>query len=245
MSIHLYTLALLLVAVSASFHLPESNKKFIVAIDIGHSVEKQGAMSSRGIGEYHFNKSVALALLKRLSTKKYFFAFIINPDDKNVPLKKRAEIAERSNADILISIHHDSVQPRYLSEWIYQGKKQRYTEKQHGYSLFMSNKNSHKVSSLLLAKSIGESLLQNKFLPSLHHAENIEGEKNQKPIDTKKGIYEYSDLLILKTPNMPTLLIECGVIVNRDEEILLGDLTYQEEFVSALEKGISAFASQK
>ncbi len=120
-------------------------------------------------------------------------------------------------------------------------KKQRYTEKYHGYSLFISKKNSHTKASHQLANDIGASLLNNKFIPSLHHAESIEGEKSKKPLNPKKGVYEFSDLLILKTPNMPTVLIECGVIINRDEEILLSDSVYQEEFVTALEKGISNY----
>lgn len=163
----------------------------------------------------------------------------INGDGEDIPLTGRAETTNKAKAGLFISIHHDSVQPRYLSRWDSEGKSCYYSDIYHGYSLFYSGGNRKKDNSLLFASLIGSELHENGFVPTLHHAEKIEGE-GRELIDRSKGIYRFDDLVVLKTATMPAVLLECGIIVNRDEEILLTDAAYRKtivlSIVSAIEK---------
>jgi N-acetylmuramoyl-L-alanine amidase len=103
--------------------------------------------------------------------------------------------------------------------------------------MFVSENNVNGKNSLKLSSYIGNELVKSGFKPSLHHAELIKGE-NRKLIDRDRGIYEFSDLAILKNANNPAVLIECGIMANRDEEILLNDLSYQNKFASGIMMGI-------
>ena len=158
-------------------------------------------------------------------------------DTANKSLQQRTSPASLGDATLLISIHHDSVQPKYLSKWTYGGVEHSYSDRFHGYSLFVSTANPHPDESSDLAHDIGSSLLKAGFTPSLHYAEQIKGE-NRPLVDRKRGIYDYDDLIILKTAPIPAVLLECGVIVNRQEESRLSDPAYQQKLAQAVAAGI-------
>ncbi|MBF0556760.1 MAG: N-acetylmuramoyl-L-alanine amidase [Nitrospirae bacterium] len=212
-------------------------QNFKIAIDAGHTIKHPGATSATGIGEHSFNKKIAALLLGELKKAGFENAFLINEADREVTLKQRAVEANSVKSDLFISIHHDSVQPVYLSQWEYDGKKLHYSDKYKGFSIFYSKKNKYHEASLLFAKALGSELLERGFSPSLHHAENIPGE-NRDLIDEKRGIYRFDDLVVLRTTEMPAVLVECGIIVNRYEENLLQDSEYQMKIVGAIVKAI-------
>ena len=207
----------------------------VVAIDIGHTESSPGAVSARGVGEYVFNRNIANLLLEEIRGDGIDQAFIIDSNGKS--LQQRTESAKLQHADFLISIHHDSVQPSYLSTWTYEGAEHRYSDRFQGFSLFVSHKNPQAEESLELARDIGSQLLDAGFSPSLHHAEKISGE-NRELVDRKRGVYIFDDLIVLKTAAMPAVLLECGIIVNRQEETRLTDPANQNKLVKAVTAGI-------
>ena len=123
-------------------------------------------------------------------------------------------------ADLLLSIHHDSVQEKFLAPWMAQGVERRFSDRYAGFSLFVSRKNPQLARSLACASSIGAELRRAGFKPSLYHAEPIRGES--KPFaDRVNGVHYYDNLVLLRHARGPALLFEAGVIVNRDEELEL------------------------
>lgn len=213
--------------------------KFIVAIDIGHSKKSQGAVSSRGVGEFYFNKKMAIILLEKLKSAGFSRSFIIDTSI-NSGLKNRTKVAFQRNASVFISIHHDSVQKRYIKYWKYKGKKNHFSDKYKGYSIFISNNTRYSKKNMMLASAVGEHLHKNKFTRTLHHSEKIKGE-NRKILDNKRGVYEFNDLTVLKSSRVPAILLECGVIVNREEEVLLSDYDYQHNFIASVVAGINEY----
>ncbi|MBF0607259.1 MAG: N-acetylmuramoyl-L-alanine amidase [Candidatus Magnetobacterium sp. LHC-1] len=207
---------------------------FVVAIDVGHSKKSPGATSARGQSEYDFNKAVATLLLKELRDAGITGAFMI--DANGISLKERVLVANSKKSDLFVSIHHDSVQPVYLSTWEHNGKTYRYSDMFKGFSIFYSGRNASPTESLAFADILGGALLEAGLRPTLHHAENIPGE-NRELVDQAKGIYRFDDLVVLANTQMPAVLLECGVIVNREEELLLKS-TYMELIVSALVRSI-------
>jgi len=222
-------------------HLLSADGKFTVAIDIGHTKTNFGAVSSRGVSEYKFNYAIANILLKKIIASKNLAAFIINPDGKKISLKKRTQIASKKGADLFISLHHDSVQQKYIDYWKYKQKKNHYSDQFSGYSIFISNKNRQAKESYRFAAFLGKELIDYSFTPTLHHAEKIKGE-NRKLLDTKKGIYEFNDLVVLKTAAMPSILLECGVIVNRKEELLVRSDGFKEDISNAIVNAIVKYS---
>ncbi len=215
---------------------------FVVAIDTGHSRAKPGAVSSRGVGEYQFNSNMAGMIVRRLDRMPSIKALSIDRTGDDLSLAARSDAANAGKADLLLSIHHDSVQPHYLSPWTFNGKPNKYCDRFSGYSLFVSRKNSRFEDSLKVANMVGSGLLKSGFHPTLHHAERIRGE-NRELLDKEKGIYEYGELVVLKRATMPAVLLECGIIVNRDEEERLGNPALQHKMVEAVCNAIAVCGS--
>lgn len=213
---------------------------FVIAIDIGHSTGRPGAVSARGDGEFRFNRGLATLLLHELAEKGFTGAFLINEDGADMSLAGRAEAANKRQASLFLSIHHDSVQPRYLSPWSHQGRNRLHCELFHGYSLFYSGKNKENGKSLWFADLLGSELRGNGLTPTLHHAEKIEGE-GRDLVDKDKGIYRFDDLAVLKAAAMPAVLLECGIIVNRDEELLLTSDAHRKTIVRSVASAIERY----
>jgi N-acetylmuramoyl-L-alanine amidase len=188
----------------------------VVTLDIGHSPGRPGARSARGKPEYGFNRRFVQELQPRLEAGG-FEVRVINSAGRDISITERARMVETTATGVSLSIHHDSVQPRYLSEWTVGGRSERYSDVFRGYSVFVSSRSGDPAGSLALARGVGEGLRAAGFHPSLHHGEAISGE-NRPIVDGGIGLFRFDGLAVLKAARVPALLLEIGVIVNRDEE---------------------------
>lgn len=212
---------------------------FVVAIDVGHTIDNPGATSARGRKEFYFNRDIADMLHKELVSAGFKNSFIINSDGKIPSLRDRTRVAAEKNADLFISLHHDSAQLKYFSKWTFEGKDLIYSDKFRGFSLFVSQSGSHPAKSFKLAKNIAQEMSKKGFVPTYHHSEKIEGE-NRELLDSL-GIYRFDGLAVLKTATMPAVLFECGVIVNRDEELKLQSPEAQKKIVGAVVEAVKRY----
>lgn len=224
-----------------STHTQHQRPPLRIAIDIGHSPMISGARSARGISEYRYNHALGTKLHQQLKFKG-FDSFLLTAGNLEMNLKQRASLAKAS-ADLLISIHHDSVQPHYLDIWQYQGKRRRYSDKFQGYSVFVSRLNPAYQQSYQFAQLLAQGLYQQGLRPTLHHAEPIAGE-NRPLLDTKLGIYQYDELIIVRQSDIPAVLLECGVLVNRQEELRMSDPKIQQQFIDAIINAIQQYLKQ-
>ncbi len=206
---------------------------FVVAIDAGHTPEEPGATSARGEAEYSYNRRIAYELLDALQAAGFTGAFLINEDEDEISLKNRVREAEKGRADLLLSLHHDSVHPAYLENWEYAGQKLRFCDRFRGYSLLVSGEDPEYAASVAFAERLGTRLNAEELWPTLHHAEPIEGE-NRPLLDEDRGIYRFDELAILRRSEMPAVLLECGVIVHRKEERALDRPAHRAAIVRAI-----------
>jgi N-acetylmuramoyl-L-alanine amidase len=231
-------LFILALAVSADLAAGET---YTVAIDVGHTKASPGAISVTGRPEYEFNREIARQLEDKLKETNKEGAATIKPfiisSEKPMVLTTRTKIAASKNAELFISIHHDSAQDQYLEEHEIDGKAERFTDKFSGYSVFVSRKNPRYDESFDVAKRIGRAMQSNGFKFAKHHHEQIAGE-NRPYADEAAGVYAFDDLVVLKTATMPAVLVECGVIVNPKEEQELLTKTRQATITAAIVRGI-------
>jgi N-acetylmuramoyl-L-alanine amidase len=213
---------------------------FVIAVDPGHARTSPGTLSARGIPEEKFNENLAQFLVGELIKIGFRDAFLTNENGSSISLMDRADLANRRNANLFLSIHHDSVQPRYLSTWTYGGRRLSYSDAFSGYSLFFSEKNGDPKGSIVFARLLGSEFRSHCFAPTLHHAEKIKGE-NRELVDEERGIYKFDDLVVLKLTKMPAVLIESGLIVNRADEILLRNPVYQKMLVLSITQAVVKF----
>jgi N-acetylmuramoyl-L-alanine amidase len=205
-----------------------------VAIDVGHYSAEPGATSARGRPELEFNRDLAAELRVELDALGHR-ARLIGADGGMADLWRRPLAAQ--GADFFISVHHDSTQARFQSTWTFEGREQRYSDRFAGYSLFVSRENRTWRPALQCASAIGASLVKAGFRPSLYHADPVVGE-NRPFADQVNGVHFFDRLAVLRRAQMPAVLFEAGVIVNRDEELQMNDGAVRKRIAAGVAHGI-------
>ncbi|GAB7537057.1 N-acetylmuramoyl-L-alanine amidase [Burkholderia sp. 3C] len=199
-----------------------------IVVDTGHTPLHPGATGASGRVEYRYNLDLSAAVAADLAAQGDR-VFRTSADGREIALAARA--TQHPDANLFISIHHDSIQQQYLDA----GRQRNF----HGYAIFVSERNPHYAQSLRCAKAVGERMLAAGETPSLYHAEPIHGE-NRPLLDRRLGIHRFDDLMVLHTAPMPALLIEAGVIVNPDEERRLAQPETIRRIGGAIAAGIEA-----
>lgn len=203
-----------------------------VALDIGHTLSQPGATSARGATEFSFNQALGRLVADTL-VRSGIATSVIGASGAKLALLERTKEARRTGATLFLSLHHDSVQPNYLSDWQVAGRALRFSDIFRGYSIFISGLNPQAQQSMRFAASLGAQLNAAGFTPSLHHAEPIPGE-NRPLLDPKTGLYRFDDLVVLRSAPMPAVLLEAGLIVNRQEELRLQDPVLMKRMADAI-----------
>jgi len=211
-----------------------------IAIDVGHYLKEPGVISARGVSEFEYNLKLAQELADALRHAGHRI-ILIGDDGLAENLGRRAPRA--AGMDLFISIHHDSVQMRYLSAWEFEGETRQYSDLFSGFSLFVSRLNSHTEASLKCASAIGAALRRSGFTPSRYHADPILGE-NRPFADEENGVHYFDNLAVLKTASIPALLFEAGVIVNRDEELRMRDPAVRRRIAEGIATALGACLSR-
>jgi N-acetylmuramoyl-L-alanine amidase len=203
-----------------------------VVVDIGHSLQDGGAMSARGRSEFLFNRDLAHTIAAALA-RAGGHPVLLNEEGANLSLSARVAMINAAKPTLLLSVHHDSVQPQYLEDWQVDGQKRDFSDRFSGFSLFVSRKNVDFAESEQFARLIGEALTNEGMKPSLHHAEAIKGE-NKPLLDDALGIYAYDGLAVLRGTKAPAVLIEAGVIKHRSEELTVQTPRFREQVAKAV-----------
>lgn len=223
---HIPALALLgLAACSVPSQTPTDCPTPTVVIDVGHTEAAPGATAASGATEYSFNRRFAALLAQALrdNGRPAHTVEITEPDPR---LDRRVgeirSITRNTAHGLVLSVHHDSVQERFLKFHLVDGIERSYTDAASGFSLFVPAETQVAADSLAAARSIADGLIAAGERPSPHHAEPIEGE-NRRLLDPRRGIFAGDFLKILRTAEAPVVLIEVGVIKNPADEQRLSD----------------------
>jgi N-acetylmuramoyl-L-alanine amidase len=212
-----------------------------VAVDVGHFIEAPGATSARGRPELDFNRDLALAV-EAAAQARGLKTLLVGYDGFMSQLTERTAAA--AHADFFLSLHHDSVQPYLIETWEYDSVERWFSDLHSGFSLFVSRKTPGLKRSLACASAIGAALRGAGFSPSLYHADPIPGE-NKPFADKTNGVHYYDNLIVLKTARTPAVLLEAGVIVNRDEELKMRSEEVQKRIAEAVAQGLAACLGAK
>jgi len=206
-----------------------------VAVDVGHFIEEPGATSAHGRPELDFNRDLAVAIEAALRARG-FKTILIGYDGFMSQLTRRTAAA--AGADLFLSVHHDSVQPYLVETWEYDSVERWFSDLHSGFSLFISRKNHALGRSLACASAIGAFMRGAGFSPSLYHAEAIPGE-NKPFADKANGVHYYDNLIVLKTARSPAVLLEAGVILNREEDLKMQSEETRGRVAGAVAQGVS------
>jgi N-acetylmuramoyl-L-alanine amidase len=206
---------------------------FAVALDVGHDRARPGATSARGVPELDFNLALARTVLAALRAAGFGRSFLIGESGAPLLLRERSAAAARGGAEVLISLHHDSVQERYLEPWTFAGRVRDHTTHARGFALFVSAESRFFDASRALAGALGAALRAAGQRPSVHHAERIAGE-SRPVLDAANGVYRLDQLVVLRTAAMPAVLLEAGVIKHREEELVVASPAFRADVAEAI-----------
>jgi N-acetylmuramoyl-L-alanine amidase len=193
-------------------------------VDVGHYAAEPGVISASGVPEFEFNLALAREVKAELEKYQMDVRLIGERGDYAV-LHHRTRDAR--GAELFVSIHHDSVQERLLPQ----------ADRFAGFSLFISRHNPKRAKSLACASAIGAKLNAAGFTPSRYHADPVLGES--RPFaDEANGVHYYDNLAVARSATMASVLVEAGVIVNREEEQRMRDPQVRRRIAVAVGEGV-------
>lgn len=229
----------------AQYHKPAPPRTIIVAIDPGHGGRDPGAVGDNGTKE----KDITLAISRKLKTiidkEPNMRAILTRDGDYDLPLKRRQAIARQQNADLFVSIHADgSPRPHAHGSSVY-------TLSEHGATSTTASwlaQKENSVDSLLGGVNITEKpgdmreilldLSMNATInDSVKVAEMVLSELGRINRLHKKTV-EQAGFVVLKSPDIPSILVETAFITNPSEEKKLKSKDYQRKMASAIFGGI-------
>lgn len=226
---------------------PTTLRNLIVAIDAGHGGKDPGAIGRAGTRE----KDIVLSISKRLKAlidkEKGMQAVLIRNGDSFVPLRGRIQKASKVDADIFISIHADAAVNRRA-----RGSSV-YVLSQHGATseaariLAKRENAADKIGGVSLEdkdavlKSVLVDLSQTATIDaSIDLADEILGELS-KVGKILRGRVEQAGFAVLKSPDIPSVLVETAFISNAEEEKRLRSATHQQALAQAVVNGIRKY----
>jgi N-acetylmuramoyl-L-alanine amidase len=196
--------------------------KFRVILDVGHTVEEPGAISARGVPEYEFNLHLAQQIERKLFDAGFGKTLLLITGGLAIPgLVQRVAAANKSAANLFLSIHHDSVPDAFLENWEFDGKPYHFSDRYKGHSIFVSYENSNRNASVRFGKLLGKELKVRGLKYTPHYTEAIMGSRRRELLDADVGVYRFDQLYVLRATQMPAVLLEAGSIIHRDEESLM------------------------
>ena len=220
--------------------------KFRIVLDVGHTAVSEGAMSARNVAEFDFNLRLAGLIAERLKAEGYAETTVLVTQGRAKPsLFKRVAAANDLQADLFLSIHHDSVPDSLLENWEFNGKESHFSDRFSGYSVFVSKANADYGTSLAFAELLANEMKAQGLTYARQFTLPIMG-KNQHPLLNKEtGVYSYDKLIVLKSTNMPAVLLEAGSIINREEELKMDSAERRNTIAGGVTMAVREFCDSR
>lgn len=225
-------------------------KPFIVAIDAGHGGNDSGAQGVNGTYEKNVVFSIARKLEALVNAQTGMKAVMVRQGDYYVGLRKRMDIARAAKADVFISVHADSIKDTGVrgasvyalstsgasSESAYwRAHSENAADLVEGEQL---NDEENGLTNVLLdlsqsATQEASVLLANKVLHNFENVSELHFESVQK-----------AGFAVLKSPDIPSILVETAFISNPVEEMKLVNSGHQLKIATAILKGVHSYMKQ-
>jgi N-acetylmuramoyl-L-alanine amidase len=230
--------------------LRAGTRPLIIAIDAGHGGQDPGAIGPTGKREKDVTLAIARELARQVNATPGLKAFLTRDSDMFLPLHRRGQLARQAKADMFISIHADAAENRsakgssvyVLSTRGASSQRARWlADKENASDLIggVRPKNDNTLASVLL------DLTQSGQMKASEDAANhvLSGLKgvgyNHKPN------IERANFAVLRTSDMPAMLVETAFISNADEERRLVDPAFQRNLARAVLQGVDTYFTRQ
>lgn len=227
-------------------------RDLVVAIDAGHGGQDPGAIGRGGTREKDVTLAIARRLAKQIDAEEGMRAVLIRDGDYFISLRGRIRKARESGADMFISVHADSVLDRNVSgasvyvlslrgasdeasRWL--AERENAADLMGGVSL--DDKNDVLASVLLdvtQKEAVSNSVdAADAVLGALRRVGHVHGAHRVR----------HAGFVVLKSPDIPSMLVETAFISNAGDERKLRDPVYQQRVAEAIHAGVRDFFYDK
>ncbi|MBO1503234.1 N-acetylmuramoyl-L-alanine amidase AmiB [Serratia proteamaculans] len=228
-----------------------SGDRVVVAIDAGHGGQDPGAIGPNGLKEKNVTIAIARRLQALLDADPQFKPVLTRNGDYFISVMGRSDVARKQGANVLISIHADAAPNRSAngaSVWVLSNR--RANSEMAGW-LEQHEKQSELLGGAgdLLANSQADPYLSQAVLDlQFGHSQRVGYDVAVKVLQQLQSVGslhkrrpEHASLGVLRSPDIPSLLVETGFISNSTEERLLGSSAYQEKIAKAIHNGLRSY----
>ena len=225
---------------------PKPKRDIIVVVDAGHGGEDPGAVGKRKTYEKHITLSIAKRLERLIKKEKGMKVVMTRTSDHFVSLSQRVMIAQKAKAHLFVSIHADAwTKPSAKGASVYALAERGATSsaamwlaKNQNEADLIGGANFKEVDKRLQSVLVDmtTSWKINYSLELGHSVLQYLGKINT----LHRRQVEQAGFLVLKTPGVPSILVETAFISNPQEERKLKTAAYQQNVAEAILKGIKA-----
>lgn len=228
-----------------------ANDTVVVAIDAGHGGQDPGAIGAKGLKEKNVTIAIARKLKALLNADPMFKGVLTRDGDYFISVMGRSDVARKQNANLLVSIHADAAPNRSASGasvWVLSNRR---ANSEMANWLEQHEKQSELLGGAgdMLANSQADPYLSQAVLDlQFGHSQRVGYDVAVKVIaqlqrvgSLHKRRPEHASLGVLRSPDIPSLLVETGFISNPSEERLLGSSAYQEKIAGSIYKGLRSY----
>lgn len=233
--------------------VPNGKRDIVVVIDAGHGGEDPGASGNRGQHEKDVVLSIAKELQRQIGGQKGYRAELTRTGDYFIPLRKRTEIARAKGADLFVSVHADAAPSSAafgasvfaLSERGATSETARWLADSENRSDLIGGAGA--VSLDDKDRMLAGVLLDLSMTASLSSSLNV-GQKVLSNIGRvtplHKSRVEQAGFMVLKSPDIPSILVETGFISNSGEASKLTSVAHQQALARSIAAGVRQFFQQ-
>lgn len=228
-----------------------NSSRVVVAIDAGHGGQDPGAIGQNGLKEKNVTIAIARRLEALLNSDPMFKPVLTRNGDYFISVMGRSDVARKQGANVLVSVHADAAPNRSAtgaSVWVLSNRR---ANSEMGNWLEQHEKQSELLGGAgdVLANTASDPYLSQAVLDlQFGHSQRVGYDVATKVLnelqrvgDIHKRRPEHASLGVLRSPDIPSLLVETGFISNSTEERLLGSSAYQEKIAQAIYKGLRSY----
>jgi len=227
--------------------LQKPNRDVVIAVDAGHGGEDPGATGKNRTREKNVVLAVARELKRSIDAQPGMTAVLIRDGDYYIPLRDRFEKARKHRADLFVSIHADAFKNRKVSGSSVFVLSRKGASSEFARRLAVSENSSDLVGGVTLndkddmLASVLLDLSQSATMEASHSVAESVFSSIRSLGKTHKNHVEHANFVVLKSPDVPSILVETAFISNPSEEKRLKDPAWQKKTARAITAGIQDY----
>ena len=219
----------------------------VIAIDAGHGGEDPGARGKSGLEEKEVALAIARKLAKAINAEPGMKAVLTRDGDYFLKLRDRVNIARKHQADLFVSVHANAFHNRDLHGTAVYVLSDKGATNEHARWLARKENEADLVGGVEIHgkdKELAAVLIDLSQSATMEASFDVGGRilKSMGRVNKlQKADVQQAGFMVLKAPDIPSVLVETAFITNEREEALLADDDYREKLARSILEGIKGY----